>query len=70
MASGFVVSDYRSIQHNLWETKELKINSSYSLSLKATIEKLCSKRCKTFEKYFEEIKKGVTRIRVNSNARK
>ena len=63
MASGFVVSDYRSIVRDLWEAEELKINSSYSSSLKATTEKLSSERCETFEKYFEE-------VRANCNARK
>ena len=70
MASGFVVSDYRSIVHDLWEAEELKINSSYSSSLKATTEKLCSKRCETFEKYFEEVREGVARVRANCSARK
>ena len=50
--------------------EELKIKSNYSSSLKATIEKLRSKRCKIFEKYFQEVKEGVARIRANSNASK
>ena len=70
MASGFVVSDYRSIVRDLRDAEELKINSSYSSSLKATIEKLCSERCETFAKYFQEVEKGVARIRANSNAKK
>ena len=47
MASGFVVSNY-SIVRDLRDAEELKINSSYGSSLKATIEKLCSERCETF----------------------
>ena len=70
MASGFVVSDYRSIVRDLWDAEELKINSSYSSSLKTTIEKLCSERCETFEKYFEEVREGVARVRANCSARK
>ena len=70
MASGLVVSNYRSTVRDLWEAEELKINSSYSSSLKATTEKLCSERCETFEKYFEEVREGVTRVRADCNARK
>ena len=70
MASAFVVSDYRSIVRDLWDAEELKINSSYNSSLKATTEKLCSERCETFEKYFEEVREGAARVRANCNARK
>ena len=59
MASGFVVSDYRSIVCYLWDAEELKINSRYSSSLKATIKKLCSNRCEIYEKYIVEVKEAV-----------
>ena len=55
--------------HDLWDAEELKINSSYSSSLKTTIENLYSKRCEIFEKYFEEVREGVARVRANCNAR-
>ena len=42
MASGFAVGDYLSIVRDLCYAEELKIKSSYSSSLKDTIEKLCS----------------------------
>ena len=69
MASGFVVNDYRSIVRDLRDAEELKINSSYSSLLKTTIEK-CSERCETFEKYFEEVRDHVARVRANCNVRK
>ena len=56
--------------HDLWDAEELKINSSYSSSLKTTIEKLCSKKCETFQKCFEEVREGVARVRANCNTRK
>ena len=66
MASGFAVSDYRSIVRDLWDAEELKIKSNYSSSLKATIEKLCSERSEIFEKYFQEVKEGVARTHFQS----
>ena len=71
MASGFAVVDYLSIVRDLCDAEELKIKSSYSSSLKDTIEKLCSgKRCDIFEKCFQEVKESVARIRAKSSASK
>ena len=69
MASGSVVSDCRSIVRDLWEAEELKINSSYSSSLKATTEKLCSERCETFELSRSTLKKYLNFREVLSNFR-
>ena len=67
MASGFAVVDVR----DLCDAEELKIKSSYSSSLKDTIEKLCSgERCDIFEKCFQEVKESVARIRAKSSASK
>ena len=67
MASGFMVSDYRSVIRDLWEAEELKIKSKYSLLLKNTIERLCSQRCEIIEEYFQIVKGGVKKIRKNSS---
>ena len=71
MASGYMVGDYISIVRDLCDAEELKIKSSYSSSVKGTIEKLCSGEwCDIFEKCFQEVKQGVARIGVKSSASK
>ena len=40
-SSGFSDCDYISIVRDLWDSEELKIDSGYSSSLKATVKKIC-----------------------------
>ena len=64
MASGFVVSDYVSVLRDLLDSEELKISSSYSSSLKATIEKIVNERSEVFERCFLEVKEAVEKVRT------
>ena len=57
-------SDYISVVCDLWDSEELKIESEYSSSLKATVEKICSERSEIFEQCFEEVKEGIERVRA------
>ena len=68
MVGGFVAgSDYISVVRDLWDSEELKIESEYISSLKATVEKICSERSEIFEQCFEEVKEGIERVRaINS----
>ena len=51
---------------DLWDSEELKIDSDYSSSLKAMVEKICKEKNDLFQRCFEEVKEDLAKARSDN----